>query len=297
MVASPPRKLYKYRGFTINTLRMLSEAEVYFASPTLFNDPLDCRPTIDIDVEVGTLQRLLAKMLEAQSPLERAKQEIANHWYMATEVGDPEKDDAARRYHTRRLASNILDLLTREYSRHGVLSLAARWNCPLMWSHYADQHRGLCIEYSVHDAAFEDLRPVQYNRSRTIKASTLVAWKLERSNAARLTIEETIFLAKAPQWRYEKEWRAISSRAGPTPAIARVTGIYFGLRCDTSVVRTLVLAHPKQSSSVHFYALHIQDPGFRLIRRRVDADEIHASGVASPVLLDFRDVIAQAPDA
>jgi hypothetical protein len=46
----PPRPL-KYRSFGTYTLRIVSEAEVFFAKPSMFNDPLDCNPTVSVDVE------------------------------------------------------------------------------------------------------------------------------------------------------------------------------------------------------------------------------------------------------
>ena len=46
-----PKKLFKYRAFNVDTLRLFSFWEVYYADPAKFNDPLDCCPTIQIDVD------------------------------------------------------------------------------------------------------------------------------------------------------------------------------------------------------------------------------------------------------
>jgi hypothetical protein len=50
-----PKRLYKYRPFDVYTLRLLSEAEVFYADPASFNDPLDGSPTIQIDTDRPTL--------------------------------------------------------------------------------------------------------------------------------------------------------------------------------------------------------------------------------------------------
>jgi len=290
MTVAPPARVYKYRDFSVNTLRMLTEDEVFYASPSVFNDPLDSSPTIEVDVDAPALQCLLEKMLVSRSSLERVRMTINNHRYMATELGNSEKDKAARDYYIRRLADNVLRALRDEYAKFGVLSLAGRWNCPLMWSHYADNHKGVCVEYATANAQFERLHPVNYGRSRTIRASTLVEWKVQKSPEARRTIEETLFLSKASQWRYEKEWRAIVDRAGIAPAPARLTAIHFGLRCDTSVIRTIVLMYRNKERAPKFYAMHVRDNGFKLSRALIDADEIHAIGIQSAALLDFRDI-------
>lgn len=44
-----PKKLYKYRPFNASTLRLLSQAETYYADPLKFNDPLNCKPVISVD--------------------------------------------------------------------------------------------------------------------------------------------------------------------------------------------------------------------------------------------------------
>ena len=58
-----PKKLYKYRKFNTSTLRLLSQAEAYYADPEVFNDLLDCRPVIRVDTDVPTLEKVCYRML------------------------------------------------------------------------------------------------------------------------------------------------------------------------------------------------------------------------------------------
>ena len=90
-----PKRLYKYRAFNINTLRLLTEAQVYYARPDAFNDPLDCSPTIQVDVDRATLERLCFAMLLRFMDREKAKKEIGNHRYMTSEHGDYKTDAEA----------------------------------------------------------------------------------------------------------------------------------------------------------------------------------------------------------
>ena len=46
-----PRRLYKYRKLDARTLDMLFGDRLYFADPGSFNDPLDTRPSLDVDVD------------------------------------------------------------------------------------------------------------------------------------------------------------------------------------------------------------------------------------------------------
>lgn len=282
-----PRSLFKYRAFNVNTLRLLGEAEVCYAKPSGFNDPLDCCPTIQVDTDRTSLEKLCYKMLVAAYGEERALREIDNHRYMSTEHGDYKTDPEAGGYYMRRLASNVKDMLFSEVSGKGVLSLAERWNCPLMWSHYADEHRGLCIEYDLKENMCPNIRQVGYMQSGSIKISDLIAWKINGSSEAESTILNTFFFAKAPQWRYEREWRDIYETSGIRPAPFRISGIYFGLRCDPAVQTTIVKLFANANSPVKFYNVYRGENSFRLLRTKVDTDQIHKCGLLSSPILDF----------
>ena len=290
---TPPRtptRLYKYRAFNTNTLRLLTEAEVYYANPTSFNDPLDCSPTIQIDVDRKSLEKLCYRMLVKVSGKATAVDEINNHRYMSTEYGDYKTQPDVEDYYMRMLASHVKRLLYAELGGRGILSLGQRWDCPLMWSHYADEHRGLCIEYSMTENACANLAPVNYKNPRSIKISELIAWKIDGSTDAETSVRHTFFFVKAPQWRYEKEWREVVEKSGPSSAPFRVSAIYFGLRCDVSVITALVKLHSNSNLPVKFYDVLPLDDTFRLKRQLVDTDEIEASGLRSSALLDFKDV-------
>ena len=40
-------------------------------------------------------------------------------------------------------------ILTDIFSRFGALCLTKSWNNPLLWSHYADKHKGLCLGFDL----------------------------------------------------------------------------------------------------------------------------------------------------
>ena len=53
-----PHKLYKFRPFEVHSLELLTDAKVHYSNPMKFNDPLDCRPTIELDVSRADLMRI-----------------------------------------------------------------------------------------------------------------------------------------------------------------------------------------------------------------------------------------------
>lgn len=61
----------------------------------------------------------------------------------------------------------------RRYDR-GIVSFGVRATCPLIWSHYGDQHNEVCAGYSVSAGAEADLHKIRYGGSRKLLASYVV---------------------------------------------------------------------------------------------------------------------------
>ena len=66
----PPRRLYKYRDLTARTLDMVVGDKLHFADPSMFNDPLDTRPSLDVDVDESELGRILRILIERSTAAE-----------------------------------------------------------------------------------------------------------------------------------------------------------------------------------------------------------------------------------
>jgi hypothetical protein len=294
-----PRSLFKYRSFETNTIRMLCQAEVFFAKPSTFNDPFDCNPTVVRDVDAKEVERLwknlaLKRQVSKDTPKamakERALRELGEHRYNATEYGGRHDDGGnGSELYVKYLVRDIDAYVKECFKDHGVLSLAGRWNCPLMWSHYANEHRGICIEYTTDDHRCGVLAPVNYNSSRYLKVSDLIEWFLGRSPAARNKVFEQYFLAKASQWKYEKEWRVVSKANGRDGRPFRIASVHFGVRCDAAIITTVVKLLSGSEDDIRFYCMASRDDGFKLKRYEVDPSEIEVFGLRNSSYFELDD--------
>jgi Protein of unknown function (DUF2971) len=293
--ARMPTKLYKYRPFGVNALRNITEAEVFYARPDTFNDPMDCDPTVEVDVDRSRLEKLYYRMLLRRLDKDAALQEIGELRYLSTEYGDYKTDSRVEEYLVRMLASRIKSEVDAELSECGVLTLSAVWSSPLMWSHYANDHRGICIEYDTSDQAHPRLAAVNYRAPRAIKTSDLLRWKVQSDPAATSRVMETFFYAKSSEWKYEKEWRDVHDKNGTRYLPFRITAIHFGLRCDTAVI-TSVVKLLNDRPNIKLYGIRPKDRTFRLARFLIDRDEIEAVGVSDPPFLAFKDFVGDVDD-
>ena len=75
MTNNIPSRLYKYKSFSVDSLDLLVSDSLYFADPTTFNDPLDCNPSVQNNMEdVDALNAILHKLVKDnhQKELEEA---------------------------------------------------------------------------------------------------------------------------------------------------------------------------------------------------------------------------------
>jgi hypothetical protein len=291
-----PKRLYKYRAFSALTMDLLVGDKVYFADPSTFNDPLDTRPSLNPDLDVPALASALqtlverriagemtaaAKTIKYRGPktldhIERhsrqqAERLLADIAYNAT---NPEYTDSSPGPHLALLGHQMERELLRQYDK-GILSLAERFTCPLMWSHYADQHNGLCIGYSVPEDAAANLHKVHYGGSRMVEASR-VAEMLAGDQVARRHVDTAVLLRKARDWKYEKEWRLIGPR-GLADSPLELESVTFGTRCLSAVKYAVAKALAGRERDARLYEMQEVHGTFELKRYLVDLDELGVS--------------------
>jgi hypothetical protein len=285
-----PKKLYKYRKFDVITLNMITDHGLYFANPRKFNDPLDCELSILPDISPRKLSDLLKALLGPERE-EYWHHEVASAIHHASEHGDIKVPGAPRDYLKRMLADAIGTEIRKEFDQRGVLSFSATWQSVLMWSHYADEHRGICLEFDTSELPHNCLAAVRYDGDRSVKASDIYAWKLGDEEAAGKRAFETHFYSKAPDWHYEQEWRDIGDEPGNCGDY-RIAGVYFGFRCDYAV-QVAIVKMLGLKSDVNLYDVRLSPDSFELRRTEVDAGEIDALGMREPKGIEAARFIAQ----
>lgn len=287
-----PRRLFKYRAFTPLSLELLLADQVFFADPGTFNDPLDTRPRLEADLNNSELQALLIRLAETRFSMElkaaarsmRSEGERTQAYIKSRsqslaqaladeaeyQASDPSYEVSLEEARTQVLRFAIERELLKRYEK-GILSLASRHNCPLMWSHYGDQHRGICLGYSV-PAGVTDLHRVRYGGSRRVLASD-VKDMVNGDKNARLRVDEGVLLRKAQSWRYEREWRLIGSR-GLHDSPLELEEVIFGLRCPDVVRHSIARALSGRGREVKLLSIEEKPGTFLLKQAALDEQEL-----------------------
>lgn len=286
-----PARLYKYRAFSTRMLDSLVEDQLFFADPSTFNDPLDTKPSLNPDIGADALADILFRLVErrthdemsaaakaikyrgpktvshiAEYSRKRAERTIAEVRYSAT---NPiyEAEDPAKFLFSQYVETELM----RRYEK-GIFSLAERPNCPLMWSHYGDQHMGVCMGYSVPAQAEGELYRVKYGGDRLVAASEVAAM-LDGDEKARRKVDEAVLTRKAAAWHYEKEWRLIGPR-GLQDSGLELEEVVFGMRCSAAVKYSVVRVLSDRRRPVTFSEISVRPGKFTLKKEEVSMDEL-----------------------
>ena len=103
----------------------------------------------------------------------------------------------------------------------------------LMWSHYADSHKGFCVEYDFSLAPDDSLPlPVVYSKKRPLTPWDAAINESEETLKAADRAFVMTLLTKDEAWAYEHEWRLIVPLSGSQDFdMPPISCIYLGALC------------------------------------------------------------------
>jgi hypothetical protein len=117
--------------------------------------------------------------------------------------------------------------------KHKICSFSERNDSILMWSHYADYHKGFCIEYSIADLPCDSqlprsIFPVIYSPKLYDLTSSLIHAPNDNYN---ILSRFLLVLRKSEEWKYQREWRLVNIAENPNPhKMPTPTAIYLGAK-------------------------------------------------------------------
>lgn len=149
-----------------------------------------------------------------------------------------------------------LDDLLGHNKRIGIYSLSTSYEDKLLWAHYANSHRGFCIEYNLDkliDSYIHESKnhfPVLYS----LKPSELEFTDISQASTNNGSLLQKIFACKSKEWEYEKEYRIVTNDFGiHNYDFDAVQSIYFGLKMPDSQKKAMM--NRLEGRSIKFYQI------------------------------------------
>ena len=171
--------IYKYTSF--ENLKHILNGSIRLTQPSAFNDPFELLPEIYLKENIENKQIGLDI---ASKPRE------SNIARLPDDFENEQCNDIPARYLIKSISESV-----------GILCLSKNPNSLLMWSHYADQYKGVVVEFDEEHEFFSDMHCINYEDNRP------------KINFYKLLEEDNILLSemcfKPKVWEYEEEVRII----------------------------------------------------------------------------------------
>lgn len=257
-----PNRLFRYRPCGEEQIDAFANDAIYAVTADKYNDPYDTLVKCDAGAIMGlfrsllsvdTIMRLKAWIQEGNEIPDAIKQGSPDApWKIIRErllaVTDATTLHGSIEKYLEQLSSQmnvlfpIIAKFSKRFAAYACFSEAVE--SILMWSHYADSHKGFVLEYDFRPTLANPINnmlvlPVIYSNER-LDASAYMAWAFLTLNGSRVPNPDTmahikVSLHKSLEWEYEREWRMIDGtpRSNPfdtAPSVVhyKPNAIYYG---------------------------------------------------------------------
>ncbi len=259
-----PSRLYKYQPFNTQTLANLKQASIWFSAPINLNDPYDCALAgVDPDkLSDSDFQAALDYVLRRRQIAPKLKAEMCPD-------GTPTPQFRETLVNSLQDAFEWQRKIRRE--QRGIACFSEHFDDIMMWSHYADGHRGFCLEFDTLIMPFSTAKQVSYRDTfPSVPVNLLFAdHAAGHDDSDNELLLDAFVLTKAPCWSYEREWRVMHMEASKlyTYGYHALTGLYFGAAMpnEQKEIISLVL----HGAPTQFHEMLRDDRSFRLHSRPV----------------------------
>lgn len=165
--------------------QMVLDRLIYFRRRGELNDPNELRPTIVFEGTEAEVRQFIKQLIAERRPSLNPAQRV-------------QLTGQLRYLYTR---GDLSSVLHESLDRVGVFCLSESQEHPLMWAHYAQGHRGVCIEFDANVPPLSLTEPLLYTDQRPV---------INRLRDSATQIIQKSVLTKSLLWSYEREWRAIA---------------------------------------------------------------------------------------
>lgn len=238
-----PRKIYKYRALSDNSVQNVINENIWFDNPLNMNDPYDCRFTLEnfTDRKFISPEEYSSYYINYPDELDQELlHSISNRnmtyreFLQQVKIQDKplfKLNEALDQVHQ----ENISNLNTHISKFIFFCSFSEKFNSTLMWSHYTENHKGFCIEYDssnneLNNPYIDLLYPIFY-KEQLFDLSDYFYNKDTQVTPNKLNNLYLNYplIHKSSEWSYEKEWRVIYNHGTlnqaknlPTPPITSI---------------------------------------------------------------------------
>lgn len=243
---NPPKRLWKFRKWGRHAASLIREGEVYFARPSELNDPFEFHWLERWPKNAAVVDEIMREVLAKEYPNDSIAVRRARYKKVSKEAMD--------RHATARRSGGILKRTAT--IKLGLFSASATWEHPLMWSHYADHHRGVAIGIDPIQISGKRFHPVKYADE---VARISIADYAKDSRDVFLDLS----LRKSAIWEYEQEYRTMNA-IGTKRYPGCVRNVIIGVHATAETVQQVERIAEEAQHSISLHRTNLRDDAYAL---------------------------------
>jgi hypothetical protein len=268
---------------------ILENTSIKITRASEFNDPFDTFQNLFFEFETSEVTNLfVSKFMELVTnriPIDVNENnrfgKIVNYIILNHDNQTPDMSGIRKLLEDRQaIVDTILkesnDIWFNYLNENRIFCMSENYDNLLMWSHYADSHKGVVIRFKVIpeiQSAFSAASPVIYSE-RPPSLGTFDDIFYKTIGAVDQDISELnkkYSLTKSEIWRYEKEWRFTLKQRDPTKNYdlleidpREIDGVILGCKIEDEIKNDILIATRKYPE-IEIFQAKKNDKGYNLI--------------------------------
>jgi hypothetical protein len=251
-IMKKPPLIFRFQPISTRTLQNLLRRVVYFSPPIDVNDPFDCA--------IGG--RFVIPKKERFEKVRRS--------FSKSKDLDEEAKDLLRTAPIEIFADRLLEtgsqLVLEERDKFrlngGLVCFTEKHENTLMWSHYANNCKGICLEFSTEFFPFNEIEKVKYRDQ-----FPFIYIHNAFSGSSRTVEIKKFFLTKSSHWKYEREWRLLHDKAYDQIPYdpGALKAVYFGSETEMPQIGLVGSILKSTNQKVRFFRGRKSNTDFKMI--------------------------------
>ncbi len=259
------KSLFKYRADIGNhSFDILENDRFYFCAPEYFNDPFDAAIPFDYSkVSSGYLKSMVKRNSKNM-------------------IGDRESRRKKGKELHKRMVSAKSNFGSRGYQAQidfinkniGIFCLSSESKNLLLWAHYANSHRGFCIEFDKEKLIRyinEENRNTLYGQKSLLQFEQVIYSKTFPLINPETFSEPDKFtqplITKSIDWKYEEEFRIIYLKGANRHYEiddSIISGVYLGLKASADTEKHIKQCLEKRKSKIPLFKAKMKQKEYAL---------------------------------
>ena len=241
--------LYKYFRINEDLISSLENSKIWFSKPDDFNDPFDSKIKCKYVKDQYYEERKKLTMREAYN------EAISNESYIKESL-DLNRMQLGHEKRRMEKTQELHSIFMEQVKTSGVACYSKNYDNILMWSHYSDNHKGVCVKFNKSDQEF-------FKISSEVKYTDKFPDSQELLDAK--DPSTFLFSTKSDCWSYEQEVRVIKPITGLVSFKPdSLEAVYFGVKCSNTAIQEIRDLVAKNYHKVSFYKMELSGDRFAL---------------------------------